>query len=74
MGPASGFVFGRHSNGRPAAHRAFVLADPAADASVGVHKGLLQLDMHGGPRFPLKRGHGRIIHQFKLVCLVPGDA
>ena len=73
MGPASRFVFGGHTNGRPAAHRALVLADPAADASVGVHKGLLQPDMHGGRRFLPERGHGRIAGQFDPVGLVAGN-
>jgi hypothetical protein len=73
MGPASCFVFGSHTNGRPAAHRALVLADPAADAPVGVHKGLLQPDMHGGRRFRPECGHGRIAGQFDPVGLVAGD-
>jgi hypothetical protein len=50
-----------------------VLADPAADASVGVHKGLLQPDMHSGRRFLPERGHGRIAYQFDPVGLVAGD-
>lgn len=73
MGPASCFVFGSHSNGRPAAHRALVLADPAADASVGVHKGLLQPDMHCDRGFLPERGHGRITGHFDPVCLLAGD-
>ncbi len=70
MGPASCFVFGSHTNCRPAAYRALVLADPAADASVRVYKRLLQPDMHSGRRFLPERGHGRIAYQFDPVCLV----
>ena len=73
MGPAPCFVFGSYTNCRPTAHRALVLADPAADASVGVHKGLLQPDMHSCRRFLPERGHGRIAYQFDPVCLVAGD-
>jgi hypothetical protein len=73
MGPASCFIFGSHSNGRPAAHRALVLADPAADALVRVYKGLLQPDMHSRRRFLPELCHGRSACQFDSVCLVSGD-